>query len=88
MVVPRYCFTFSKVFYISITDKTRKNLMTTMFSKYKNDADIDRREDAVSLLSFYRMNLEMTHVKLVDTAKLMSEMTIQPIPFVLRYCIK
>ena len=75
MVVPRYYFTFSKVFYISITDKTRKNLMTTMFSKF-------------SLLSFYQMNLEMTHVKLVDTAKLMSEMTIQPIPFVLRYCIK
>ena len=66
------------MFYISITDKTRKNLMTTMFSKYKKD----------SLLSFYRMNLKTTHVKLVDTAKLMSEMTIQPIPFVLRYCIK
>ena len=61
--------------YIAITDKTRKNLMTTMFSKF-------------SLLSFYRMNLKTTRVKLVDTAKLMSEMTIQPIPFVLRYCIK
>ena len=65
------------MFYISITDKTRKNLMTTMFSKYKND----------SLLSFYRMNLKTTRVKLVDTAKLMSAMTVQPILFISRYRI-
>ena len=40
--------------YIAITDKTRKNLMTTMFSKKIDAAEIDRRREAdvVSLLSF------------------------------------
>ncbi len=42
---------------------------------------------AVSLLSFYRMNLETIRVKLVDTAKLMSAMIIQPILFISRYRI-